>query len=443
MQDYVGKLIFLFLLILTNGFFAAAEIALISARKSALALRAEEGSKSAQLALQLTEDPTRMLSTIQIAITLVGVLTSAIATIAFMDPLTSLLQSMGLSQATPLVSSIAILIVTLTLSYLMLVLGELVPKRLGLMQADRVATFVARPIAWLQTLAAPIVWFLTVSTKGVSTLLGLTDDKLDEEAGEEEIKMLVTEQDSLEEAEKRMIHEIFDLGDTVVREIMTPRVDVVAVQDTDTLIEVMHQLEELGLSRAPVLHGDHDSVVGIAYFKDLVRPLAANKGDDQIAKYMRTPPTFIPETKNILALLEEMRTHRTHMYIVVDEHGGSAGIVTMEDIVEEIVGEIADEFDRDSSDIVSINEKMWIVEGKMSVDDAIEHGFPLSESDEYDTIAGWFLEQLGHIPRAGERIEHEGYTFIVQNMRRRRIARIRIISNQQTEETVFAAVSQG
>jgi len=433
MRDYIAQLLFLFLLILTNGFFAAAEIALISARKSALVLRAEEGSKNAQLALQLTEDPTRMLSTIQIAITLVGVLTSAIATLVFMDPLTEFLHSIGLSQATPLASSVAILIVTLSLSYLTLVLGELVPKRLGLMQADRVATFVARPIAWLQILVAPVVWLLTVSTKGVSRLLGLTDDKLDEEAGEEEIKMLVTEQGSLEEAEKRMIHEIFDLGDTVVREIMTPRVDVVAIQDTDLLTEVMEQLEERGFSRAPVIHGDHDSVVGIAYFKDLVRPLATDKGDERITNHMR-PPTFIPETKDVLSLLEEMQTHRTHMYIVVDEHGGSAGIVTMEDIVEEIVGEIADEYDRDSSDIMTINDKMWIVEGKMSVDDALEHGFPLDESDEYDTVAGWFLEQIGHIPRVGERIERDGYTFIVQNMRRRRIVRIRITDNRENGE---------
>jgi putative hemolysin len=435
MQLYIVEVVLLFVLILLNGFFAAAEIALISARKSALIARAEEGSKSARLALDLTEDPTSMLSTIQIAITLLGVFTSAFTTVTFAGPLTKLLQSIGLTWVTPLASSIAILIVTVILSYLTLVIGELLPKRLGMIQADRVAVFVSRPIAFLQKLAAPIVWLLSVSTQGLSTLLGVRDDDLDDEAGEEEIKMLVTEQDSLEEAEKRMIHEIFDLGDTVVREIMTPRVDVIAVQDTDTLTEVMELFEETGFSRMPVIHGDHDSVVGIAYFKDLVPPLSADKAVEPITRYMRTP-TFIPETKDVLSLLEEMQRERNHMMIVVDEHGGSAGIVTMEDIVEEIVGEITDEFDRDSSDVITVSDTMWIVQGKMPAEDAIELGFPLEESDEYDTIAGWFLEQVGHIPRVGEKIDYEGYTFTVQNMRRRRIERIRITDNRDKEQVL-------
>ena len=430
MQMYFAELFILLLLILINGFFSTAEIALISARKSALLARAEDGSRGARLALELMEDSTRMLSATQVAMTLIGILTSALATVTFAEPLTDFLQGLGLSGVTRLASSIAILIMTLVLSYVTLVLGELVPKRLGLIQADRVAAFVARPIFWVQKLASPIIWVLSKSTHALAALLGLTDDKLDEAAGEEEIKMLVAEQGSLDEAEKRMIHEIFDLGDTVVREIMTPRVDVIAVQDTETLTDVMGVLVEYGFSRAPVLHGDHDSVVGIAYLKDLVRPLASEKGDVSITAYMRTP-TFIPETKDVLSLLEEMQRERNHMMIVVDEHGGSAGIVTMEDIVEEIVGEITDEFDVDSSNLITVHDKMWIVEGRMPVDDALELGFPLDESDEYDTVAGWFLGQIGHIPRVGEQIEHQGYSFIVQNMRRRRIARIRIVDNRK------------
>ncbi|MCL2491863.1 MAG: hemolysin family protein [Coriobacteriia bacterium] len=418
-------------LILLNGFFSAAEVALITARKSALMHRAEEGHRGAKIALELTEDSTSMLSTIQIAITLIDILSSAFATLTFAEPLTRFMRSLGFFWVTPLASAIAILIITLVLSYLSIVLGELLPKRLGLIKSDMVAEFVSRPILWLRTLAAPIVSFLTLSTNTLSRMVGLTDDKLDDEAGEEEIKMLVTEQDSLEDAEKRMIHEIFDLGDTVVREIMTPRVDAVAAQDTDTLSEVMALLEDTGFSRVPVLHGDFDSVVGIAYFKDLVRPITDDKGDQKITTLMRAAE-FIPETKDILSLLDEMQTHRMHMMVVVDEHGGTAGIVTMEDIVEEIVGEITDEFDPDSSNIITVNDTMWIVEGRLSVDDAIEQGFPIEESDEYDTIAGWFLEQVGHIPRAGERVEHEGFTFVVQNMRRRRIARIRVIDEQKT-----------
>jgi putative hemolysin len=434
MADYLVEILILFVLILTNGFFSAAEFALISARKSALMARAEEGSRSATLALELTEDSTRLLSTTQIAITVIGILTSSIATVVFLEPLTALMQSWGFSEANPLVAGFSILIVTLVLSYLTLVLGELVPKRFGLLQADKVAMFVARPITFIQKLVSPIVWVLTTSTDGISKLVGLNDDDLDEQAGEEEIKMLVTEQGSLEEAEKRMIHEIFDLGDTVVREVMTPRVDVIAAQDTESITEVMALLQETGFSRVPVLQGDYDSIVGIAYFKDLVSPAASDVGDEAITTYMREA-TFIPETKDVISLLEEMQTHRRHMMVVVDEHGGTAGIVTMEDIVEEIVGEIADEYDTDSDHINAIRDKVWVVEGRTSVDDAIEVGFPLEESDEYDTVAGWFLEQLGHIPRAGERIEHEGFTFIVQNMRRRRIVRIRVTDNRKPDET--------
>ena len=431
MNAYIGEFLFLILLIVANGFFSAAEIALISARKSALIIRADEGSSGARLALQLTEDSTRMLSTIQIAITLVGILTSASATFIFADPLARLLRALGFAWVSSLASGLAILIVTIGLSYLTLVIGELVPKRLGLIQADNVAIFVARPIAWLQTVAAPVVWLLSVSTTALSTLFALTDDKLNKEAGEEEIKMLVTEQDSLEEVEKRMIHEIFDLGDTVVREIMMPRVDVLAVQDSESIAQVAALLDETGFSRTPVLHGDYDSVIGIAYLKDLLKPLTDGRGDENIVAHMRTP-TFIPETKDVLSLLGEMQTRRTHMMIVVDEYGGTAGIVTMEDIVEEIVGEITDEFDRDFSQIIALNDRTWVLEGGMSADSARQQGFPIEDSDEYDTVAGWLLEQLGHIPRVGERIEHEGYTFIVQNMRRRRIARVRV-TDERTE----------
>lgn len=433
MENYLGQIALLIGLTLLNGFFAAAEIALISARKSALINRSEEGHKGAHLALKLTEDPTKMISTTQIGKSLIGILSGAIATLTFAEPLTRFLLSLGWNWITPLASSLAILVMTIILSYVTLVLGELVPKRLGIIEADRVAEFVSRPISWLQSLATPIVWLLTVSTESLSTLAGLTDDKLDDEAGEEEIKMLVTEQDTLEDAEKRMIHEIFDLADTVAREIMTPRVDVVAAQDGDTLAEVMELLEKTGFSRVPVLHGGPDKVVGIAYFKDIARAQSDDLDDEIITHHMREA-LYVPETKDILSLLEEMQNNHMHMMVVVDEHGGTAGIVTMEDIVEEVVGEITDEFDADRSDLIWSDDGNWLVEGRMSVDDAVELGFPLEESDEYDTIAGWFLEQIGYIPRAGERIDHEGFSFGVQKMRRRRIARIRVVDERSDEE---------
>jgi putative hemolysin len=240
---------------------------------------------------------------------------------------------------------------------------------------------------------------------------------------EEEIKLLVTEQGTLLEEEKRMIHEIFELGDTVAREIMVPRVDAVLAEDTDTLEQVLESLRTTGFSRLPVFHEDRDRIVGIVLLKDIVGPIASGCATDPVLTYVREP-VFVPETKPILPLLSEMQSLRNHMAIVVDEHGGTAGIVTIEDIVEEIIGEVVDEFDRDRRFITQLGPGEWLIDGRLPIEDAVELGLPVAESDEYETIAGWVLSELGHIPLSGETLIAGGVSFKVQGMRRRRIARL-------------------
>jgi putative hemolysin len=429
------QLLLILALIAVEGYFAAAEIALISARRSALQQRAEEGSKGAAKALRLIEDPTKLLSTIQIGITVIGFLAASAGAVALAAPVQAWLESIGWDWLAHLAPGLAVVLVTLAISYVTLVVGELVPKRLGLQRADRVATAVAGPVLWLERAFAPLVWLLTVSTNLVSPLIGLKGTGGRPGVSEEEIKLLVTEQGTLLEEEKRMIHEIFELGDTVVREIMVPRVDMVLAADTATVSEAADVMRGSGFSRLPIFHEDRDRIVGVTLLKDLVTPLSHDGGGEPITEHAREP-AYVPETKRILELLSEMRAMHNQMAIVVDEYGGTAGLVTMEDIVEEIVGEIADEFDRDHRYIQQVASGEWVVDGRLSIEEALERDLPVKESDEYETIAGWLLAQLGHIPVPGERFECKGYRFRVQTMRRRRVARIRVSAPKPAEAAV-------
>jgi putative hemolysin len=425
----------LLILVLTavGGYFAAAEIALISARRAALQQHAEEGSSGARTALKLIEDPTRLLSTIQICITVVGFLAASAGAVTLAKPVEAWLAGLGMGWLARIAPALAVVVVTLLISYVTLIFGELVPKRLGLQRAERVAMSVAGPVLWLEAAFAPVVWLLTVSTNAVSRLIGMKSTGGRPGVSEEEIKLLVTEQGSLLDEEKRMIHEIFELGDTVAREIMVPRVDIVLAPDTTTVLEAAEIMRGTGFSRIPIFHGDRDRVVGIALLKDLVSPLSDNGRDQPITEHMREA-VFVPETKRILPLLSEMRAMHNQMAIVVDEYGGTAGLATMEDIVEEIVGEIADEFDREHRFIQQVGPREWIFDGRLDIEEAVERGIPAEESDEYETIAGWLLSQLGHIPVPGERYEREGFEFRVQAMRRRRIARIRVTAPEEVAE---------
>lgn len=420
-------------LILANGYFSMSEMALVNARRARLEQAEDEGDKKAAKALELQRDEDSLLSTIQVAITLIGFGASAAATATLASPLQRALQALDIGWLSAIAPVLSVVIITLIVSYFTLVFGELIPKRIALGDPEKVAKTVAGPVTNFQKLAKPLVALLSVSTGAVAKLLRLKSSEDRNEVSEEEIKYMVSEQDTLLEEEKRMIHEIFDLGDTVAREVLVPRVDVTMVEDTLTLEETLDLMSQTGFSRLPVYHEDYDRIVGIAHIKDLISPVIGGEKDRLISEYMRDA-VFVPDTKDILPLLSEMQTAHQQMVIVVDEYGGTAGLITIEDIVEEIVGEIEDEFDPDNKYLTRLSDGEWLIDGRFPIDDAIELGFPIENTDEYETIAGWLLDINDSLPQIGDVFNVEGWCFKVQSMRGRRIALIRVKAPEEESQ---------
>lgn len=434
MNSFLGEMFLIVVLLALNGYFAAAEIALVSARRAALKAEVEEGSARARSVLRLTEDPSRFLAATQVGITLVGFGASATAAVTLAEPVAVALRRLGVPLVTDIAGGLSVFLVTLVVAYLTLVFGELAPKRLGLQRAEGVAKAVAGPISGLATLMGPVIWVLTKSTNGAARLLGVKPGAVRPGVTEEEIKLLVTEQGTLLDEEKRMIHEIFKLGDTVAKEVMVPRVDMAMLEDTATISEAIVLFRRSGFSRLPVYHEDADSIVGILLLKDLVGPAAEGALGEPVTRFTR-PTVFVPETKPILAILSDMQAARNHIAVVVDEYGGTEGIVTIEDIVEEVIGEIADEFDKENRYITVLGPGEWVIDAQLSAEEARERlGFDIPESEEYETLAGWVLMELGHIPVPGEVIERGDLHVTVEAVRRRRIARLRVSKTKDAHE---------
>lgn len=253
-----------------------------------------------------------------------------------------------------------------------------------------------------------------------------------ERASEEEIIDMVEGNDDLLEDEKRMIRDILDLGDMSVYEIMTPRVDMMLVEDCESGRAALERMRGTGFSRLPIYHDDIDEIVGIVHYKDLIGPLMDGRVDEPVTKFM-FEPMFIPDTKDVFPLLSEMQKQRRQMAIVVDEYGGTAGLITIEDIVEEIVGEIVDETDKDRDLVVALGEGAWRADGRLPVEDAVELGWPVQESDDYETIAGWLMDTFDEVPKPGRQFVIDGFRFKIEKMRRSRISTIRV-SRENTSQ---------
>ena len=414
-----------FVLVLVNGYFSMSEMALVNARHLLLQKEAEEGDRGAQRALELSSDSSRFLATIQVAITLVGFFASAAAATNLSDPLARWLSSLNVAWLTFIAPALAPILITLVVSYLSIVVGELVPKRMALADAERVSKLVAGPLMVFQRIASPLVKLTSASANGLSRLLGIKDADERQNFSEEEIKYMVTDNDELLDDEKRMIHEIIDLGDMTVHEVMQPRVDMIFVEDVETVKQAIERMRGTGYSRLPVYHEDYDRIVGIVHYKDLVPPLVDGKENDPVGNYAYEA-LFVPETKDIFPLLSEMQTNRQQMAIVVDEYGGTDGLITLEDIIEEIVGEIADETDLEDKFLSVVGDSCWLADGKLPVDEAASLGWPAAESDDYETLAGWLMDTIDFVPQTGDVFVVEGYRFKIQAMRRRRISKIRV-----------------
>ena len=365
-MDIGISIVVTFLLVLVNGYFSMSEMALVNAKHVLLQKDADEGDKKAQRALSLASDSGQFLATIQVAITLVGFFASAAAATNLSDPLAQWLSGFGVGWLSVIAPGLAPVLITLIVSYLSIVVGELVPKRMALADAERVSKTVAGPLMVFQKVARPLVALTSASANGLSRLLRIKNADERQSVSEEEIKYMVTDNDELLPDEKRMIHDILDLGDMTVHEIMQPRVD--------------YAYEAL----------------------------------------------FVPETKDLFPLLSEMQTNRQQMAIVVDEYGGTDGLITVEDIVEEIVGEIIDESDIENKFITPLSDGTWLVDGRFPVEDALKLGWPVTESDDYETMAGWLMGMIDFVPQVGDEFEFGGYRFKIQAMRRRRISNIRV-----------------
>lgn len=426
-MDITISIIVTIILTVVNGYFSMSEMALTTAKRAVLEHDAEEGDKRAARAAELAGDSGNFLATIQVAITLVGFASSAVASTSLSDPLAQWMSGFGIDALSAIAPGLAPVLITLIVSYLSIVAGELVPKRIALADAEAMAKRVAGPLKMFQQIARPLVWLTQASANGLARLMRIKSGDDRQNVSEEEIKYMINEQDTLLDEEKRIIHEVFDLGDASAREVMVPRVDVTMAEDTETVNDVIELMRKTGFSRVPVYHEDMDGIVGIAHIKDLIGPAMAGKGDQVVGDFTRDA-TFIPDTKDILPLLSEMQTAHEQIVVVVDEYGGTAGVLTLEDIVEEIVGEIEDEFDPDNKYLTRLSAREWLVDGRFPCDDAQELGWPIELSDAYETIAGWILDLCNSLPDIGEIFEVEGYRFKIQSMRGQRISLVRVIA---------------
>ncbi len=423
-MDVGPSLILTVLLTLANGYFSMAEMALSTAKRVLLEHEAQEGNIPAGRVLLITKNESDFLAAIQVGITLLGFLSSALAATSLSEPLAGVFRNFGWSAQVSYI--VATACITLIVSYFSIVIGELVPKRIALSNPEAIAKSVSGFMTHFLMVSRPLVVLTSVGAQAISKIIGVSNEHNRQDASEDEIRYLVNDSGELSDEEKSMIHDIFDLADTIAREVMIPRVDMCALEDTSTVEDVLSTMRTTGYSRVPIYHGEVDHIVGIAHIKDLIAALLDKRASAQPISGFIREADFYPDTKDIIPLLSEMRSSHDQMVIVVDEYGGTAGIITIEDIVEEIVGEIEDEFDPDNKYLTKLAPNKWLVDGRFSVDDARELGWPIEDDPDYETIAGFVLNLADGLPAPGDVFIHEGYEFRVQSMRRTRVSTVRV-----------------
>ncbi len=420
---------FILILILTalNAFFASAEMAIVSVNRNRIKLLAEDGNKKATLLVHLLEEPNKFLSTIQVGITLAGFFSSASAATGISEVVGQYLSQFGISYAQPT----SLVVITLLLSYFTLVFGELVPKRIALQKSEQIAMLSVRPIVFVSKLTKPFVKLLSLSTNLLLRILGMNDSDLEEKVSREEIKSLVDvgeEHGVINQIEKEMINSIFDFDDKLAKEVMTPRTEVYMINIKQPLL--IDELLEENYSRIPVYEGDIDNIIGILYLKDFLSE-AYTVGFEQVEiKNLLHDPYFVPEFKNIDQLFKELQKSKKHLAVLIDEYGGFSGIVTIEDLIEEVMGEINDEYDEDDPVIRKIDQTTYIVNGLITIKELNDklHLKLDEETDEYDTLGGFLINQMDYIPSETEEcmVEFEDVLFKVEGVKDKRIEKVKI-----------------
>ena len=431
----MSQIIILVILILINAFFAATEISFISLNDAKIDKKVKEGNKKATQISKMLKNPSKFLATIQIGITLAGFLSSAFASDAFAEKLAPILNDLVPSVGIGTWKGISIVIITMILSYFTLVFGELVPKRLGMKYHEKFAYVTIGIIKAISIVTAPFVKLLTASTNIISKIFGVSENE-EEIVTEEEIRMMVDvgeEKGSIDEEEKELINNVFEFNDKTVSEIMTHRKDIYAIEISEDINEKLDELDEYKYSRIPVYDETIDEIKGIIYIKDILKYISANK-KVQIKDIMREA-YFVSENKLINELFKELQKNKKQIAIVLDEYGGTAGLVSMEDIIEELVGNIFDEYDEIENDYEKIDDNTFKISGSVTIAELKKIlGVKIPEG-EYDTLSGYLTEELGRIPEDGEKpiIETEDITYKVEEYEDKRILWVKACKNRNEE----------
>jgi putative hemolysin len=427
MHDQALLILAILFCLLGNGFFSGSEIALLSIRKGRVEELIQRGRRGARWVKELKGDPDTFLATVQIGVTFMGTLAGVLGGYLaklFVEPMLDRIpvaQALGPAfEATALVGGGIVLTE--------LVLGELVPKALALRFTDTVALAVAGPIRLMARGSRPLIRLLTFCTRAVLSLLRVKDHGHRTFVSEEEIKHLVSEgreQGVLDPAEEALIHSVFEFSDTPVKRVMVPRPKIFALDANTPPEEVEHAIVESGFSRIPVYDGSIDNVVGVIYVKDTLRLL--EKRQPVVLRKIVHPMLFVPETKKVGGLLKELQKRRSHIAIVIDEHGSVTGLVTLEDLLEQIVGEIQDEYDWEERPVERLRDGSLVVDGTLSAEVLrLGHHIPIPESEEFDTVAGFMLNTLGAVPRGGEAVTVGDYRMTVVDVEKNRISKVKV-----------------
>jgi putative hemolysin len=430
--NVISQLILIVVLTLINAFFSSAEIAVASVNKTRIKLLAEDGNKRAKLVETLLEEPTKFLSTIQVGITLAGFFSSATAATGLSGDFGLFLSKYNV----PYAEKISLVLITIALSYFVLVFGELFPKRIALRKAEKIAMSSVKPILFISKISAPFIWILSGSTNLLSRLFRLSKSEEDI-ISREEIRSMVEagqEHGSINESEKAMINSIFEFDDKLAVEVMTPRTNVYVIDINKPLTDYLDQLIEERYSRIPVYDGNSDNIIGILYMKDFMAE-ARRKGFEHVdIRTIIHTPYFVPERKNIDELFKELQGKKKHIAILVDEYGGFSGIVTIEDLIEEVMGDIDDEYDEDDPILQKIDALNYYAKGILPIND-LEDLFNVSLEEvyeDYDTLGGFLTGLLGHIPQEGEEkvIEYDHLIFEIKEVKDKRIEKVKITVKQ-------------
>ncbi|HZB21663.1 MAG TPA: hemolysin family protein [Blastococcus sp.] len=421
MSDVWLNIVMVVVFVLIGGVFSGAEIALVSLRESQVRAMADTGRRG-QAVQKLLSDPNQFLAAVQVGVTFAGFFSAAFGASTLSEPFAGWLQTRGVSEGVS--GTLALVLVTIAISYLSLVVGELTPKRLALQRAEGFSLMVAAPLNALAKLSRPIIWLLSKSTNVLVRLFGGDPKQSGEAISQEELRDLVAAHESLSSDERRLIDEVFRAGEREVREVMTPRTEVGFLDASMTASRAAKQVADSNWSRFPVAGRDQDDVVGFVHVRDLFLPnhpagRAATVGD--LAREVKR----LPGTAGVLTALSEMRRENHHLAIVIDEYGGTDGIVTLEDLIEEVIGEIYDEYDEEvAPDARQLPGGPREVDGLLNLDDFAEvTGLQLPDGP-YETVAGYVLAHLGRLPEVGDTVEVEGRTLSVVELDGRRIARL-------------------